>query len=930
LQPNGGMTPIDSMLDLLDHGCDGEPRWIALDAANAHDAASLVRVVAAEAERRGYLPLSADRFPTLAAQLPQEYRQRTFALLQTCRAPARPDPSVLVAAAAINARPHVLVTIAFSGDDTAGSFLSRSPTRAFGFDAEGAEIASSRAQPLMVREARSVYAPMTTAHAAPAVSPESLKHIARAESTLDLARRGRHEPAIRVVREAFASLLRRPDGIAACRAGVILGRLLLERGGPQAAERAFSDAASAVDRLSPTEAARARVWVALARTDAASLTDAESVLRAIKVSGAFQRAVDRRWTDAALARCLLWQKRAAEAVELCESGEPYDPGVDAADAFLVVHALATDARALLAVGRIFDAGQRARAAVEWADRSRDPLLDIVALTAHMRVLAAAGDAELVAERKGRALDLARQLHLPLRALRVRAIWADMLRRAGRTREAAAELRLLARASKAVPRLLRRSIEELRATRERPVASVGTDGVPFALALLRATRHDQDEGTATRAVLERFALEARVARVELQSAVGGVLSTAVATGRGLVPHLGQRSVEAGIAIGPECIEGAWEAAAPIRVGHRVLGVVCCRWPVGREPHPRAVEWLELVTTVVAPHVELFLVERTEAARAAVEIPELIGVSAAIADLRRGVARAASAPFAVLVEGESGVGKELVARAIHHLSARRERRFCDVNCAALPDDLVESELFGHAKGAFTGALVERPGLFEEANGGTLFLDELPDLSLRAQAKLLRVLQQGEIRRVGDSFSRRVDVRLITATNRPMTQEVAEGRFRQDLLYRLDVIRIRIPPLRERPEDVPVLARHFWSIAANRVGTRAVISHRVVAELARYHWPGNVRELQNVMSALAVAAPSHGAVRATLLPPAISGSVTVSSARLHEARQQFERRFIEVALARAGGSRTRAAAQLGISRQGLLKLMGRLGMAGKINEP
>jgi two-component system response regulator AtoC len=372
-----------------------------------------------------------------------------------------------------------------------------------------------------------------------------------------------------------------------------------------------------------------------------------------------------------------------------------------------------------------------------------------------------------------------------------------------------------------------------------------------------------------------------------------------------------------------VDAAWEIAGPVRAGRRLLGVVAARWPLGREPHPRASEWLEVVTAILAPRVELLLAERTEAVRTATAVPELIGVSAAMTDVRRTIARAASAPFAVLIEGESGAGKELVARAVHHLSARRDRRFCDVNCAALPDDLVESELFGHAKGAFTGAVVERAGLFEDAHGGTLFLDELPDLSLRAQAKLLRVLQQGEIRRVGESFSRRVDVRLVTATNRAMGQEVSEGRFRQDLLYRLDVIRIRIPALRERPEDIPVLVRHFWAIAAERAGTRSVLSHGAVAELARYHWPGNVRELQNVMAALAVAAPSRGIVRATLLPAAITGAVSVSSARLQDARQQFERRFVEVALARAGGSRTRAAAQLGISRQGLLKLMTRLGL-------
>jgi DNA-binding NtrC family response regulator len=484
------------------------------------------------------------------------------------------------------------------------------------------------------------------------------------------------------------------------------------------------------------------------------------------------------------------------------------------------------------------------------------------------------------------------------------------------------VRWLQRVVKAVPWTLRRAIEDLTAP-SRPVAVPAPDDTPLAVALLRATQDEHDDRTVTRILLDRFALDARAARVDFQSTAGGALSTLVTSGNGIAPGLGCRSLDAGIIIGPESVQGAWEIAAPVRTGRRLLGVIAARWPLGRDAHPRATEWLELATAILAPRVELLLAERSDAARATTEVPELIGASEGMTEVRRTVARAASAPFAVVIEGESGVGKELVARAVHSLSARRDRRFCDVNCAALPDDLVESELFGHAKGAYTGALVERAGLFEEANGGTLFLDELPDLSLRAQAKLLRVLQQGEIRRLGESFSRRVDVRLVTATNRVMAQEVSDGRFRQDLLYRLDVIRIRIPPLRERPEDVPVLARHFWITAAERTGTRSVLSHGVLAELARYHWPGNVRELQNVIAALAVAAPSRGIVRPTLLPAAITGAVSVSSARLQDARQQFERRFIEVALARAAGSRTRAAAQLGISRQGLLKLMARLGI-------
>jgi transcriptional regulator with PAS, ATPase and Fis domain len=296
---------------------------------------------------------------------------------------------------------------------------------------------------------------------------------------------------------------------------------------------------------------------------------------------------------------------------------------------------------------------------------------------------------------------------------------------------------------------------------------------------------------------------------------------------------------------------------------------------------------------------------------------------MAEVRRAIERAARAPFAVLIEGESGVGKELAARAVHQLSARRERRFCDVNGAALPDELLESELFGHVRGAFTGAVADKRGLFEEADGGTLFLDEVPDLSPRGQAKLLRVLQQQEVRRVGETFSRKVDVRLVTAANRDMRVEAAEGRFRPDLLYRLDVVRIRIPPLRERPEDVAVLAQHFWRASAARVDSAATLTHAVLSELARYPWPGNVRELQNVMAALAVAAPARGRVRASLLPAAITGSASVTSRRLADARAQFERRCVEVALARAAGSRTRAAAELGLSRQGLLKTMARLGL-------
>lgn len=304
-------------------------------------------------------------------------------------------------------------------------------------------------------------------------------------------------------------------------------------------------------------------------------------------------------------------------------------------------------------------------------------------------------------------------------------------------------------------------------------------------------------------------------------------------------------------------------------------------------------------------------------------ELLGVSTAIADVRVAIERAAHAPFAVLVEGESGSGKELVARMLHKLGARRDRPFCTLNCAALPEDLVESELFGHARGAFTGAASERRGVFEDAHGGTLFLDEIGELSARAQAKLLRAIQEGEIRRVGENVCRRVDVRLVTATNRDLRDEVAAGRFRADLLYRLDVVRIALPPLRQRKEDIPILAEHYWRDATSRIGSRASLGAATLAALSHYDWPGNIRELQNVLAALAVRCARRGIVPPTALPPHLAPVAAAESSRLDAARRQFDRAFIGAALARAGGQRTRAAEQLGLSRQGLAKLMARLGI-------
>jgi len=282
--------------------------------------------------------------------------------------------------------------------------------------------------------------------------------------------------------------------------------------------------------------------------------------------------------------------------------------------------------------------------------------------------------------------------------------------------------------------------------------------------------------------------------------------------------------------------------------------------------------------------------------------------------------------VLVEGESGTGKELVARALHRLSRRSSRRFCAINCAALTDDLVEAELFGFARGAFTGAVGNRAGLFEEADGGTLFLDEVSELSSRAQAKLLRALQEREIRRLGENAPRPVDVRIVSATNRPLADVVSRGAFREDLMFRLAVVRLRLPTLRERIEDVPLLAQFFWRQVSTDAGKRAMLGPDAVTALCKYNWPGNVRELQNVISGLMVAAPARGRVTSRhvsqiLGPP---GDATAGPAvPLDRARKTFERRAVAAALARHGGRRSAAARELGLSRQGLAKAIKRLGL-------
>jgi DNA-binding NtrC family response regulator len=370
-------------------------------------------------------------------------------------------------------------------------------------------------------------------------------------------------------------------------------------------------------------------------------------------------------------------------------------------------------------------------------------------------------------------------------------------------------------------------------------------------------------------------------------------------------------------------GGWHTAARHDRDDGAQVWVCARWPT-REHGAGVCELLSVFARLVAPRVAV-PAARTVGPSGLEDT--LVGDSVVMQDVRAQIALAARAPFPVLIRGESGCGKELAARAIHGLGARRHRRCAAINCAALPDDLIESELFGHVRGAFTGAAADRAGLFDEADGGTLFLDEVGELGARAQAKLLRVLQDGEVRRVGENHARRVDVRVIAATNVSLEDAVRRGNFRADLFYRLDVVRVRMPALRERREDIPGLARHFWHDCTARVGSRARLEGRALEVLARYDWPGNVRQLQNTLAALAVRVPARGRVGVDDLPPEVRrperDASDGSRGGLDAARREFEATYVRDALTRAGGRPSMAARDLGVTRQGLNKLVRRLGL-------
>jgi DNA-binding NtrC family response regulator len=310
-----------------------------------------------------------------------------------------------------------------------------------------------------------------------------------------------------------------------------------------------------------------------------------------------------------------------------------------------------------------------------------------------------------------------------------------------------------------------------------------------------------------------------------------------------------------------------------------------------------------------------------------IREIVGRSPAMLEVYKMVARVAASMSTVLVVGESGTGKELVARAIHNHSARSSGAFVAVNCTALTESLLESELFGHARGAFTGAVASKRGLFEEAQGGTLFLDEIGDINGKMQAQLLRVLQEGEIRRVGGSEPIRVDVRVVAATNRDLEDEVQKGRFREDLYFRINVVTIRLPPLRQRPEDIPLLVDHFLSKYAQREGRpESGVSADAMELLRQYGWLGNVRELENVVER-ALALSKSGIILPSDLPVEVRAGEgrppPLTAYNLVDDRPtlaELEQRYINLVLQQEGGNKKRAAEILGIDRRTLYRTLER----------
>jgi DNA-binding NtrC family response regulator len=776
-----------------------------------------------------------------------------------------------------------------------------------------------------------------------------------------LASRGRHADAERSLRRSAAMFERRGQLTAASDALLACADRVWHRGHPDEAWTLAERARGITERYGDSERAlMALSWLGRAALDRLDPDRSEAILRSCITAAAVGGHDDvRRIASVALARTLCWRGQAdAAALSLDDALRPLDterlvcarassPIIDVPLLRVLEHGSAI--RVHVARGLIEDGSAHIRALDQLPDNC-SPLVRLAASSIRVRWIASLGDARALTAQLADALRLSREASRPLEAVRLRCLASEALIRMGepqRARQFAGPLRhtsgrllppllaarlALARAAAdgrtdlaALSQLRRRGLTcpDTRPSKATTSPSLRSAMLEDVLEVLRVSQDGDDPARALQQVasLLRKRLSAAVVSIASPGATPAVVSAPDVPSVLLAST--RRVAESGVVLQREAIDYGTESAVPVRNGGGLVGALGCRWLPGAEvDHECSRQLLAAAAAAVSPCLRAFVESLTPSSPASAVDPDLLGTSEAIERVRRAIAQAAGAPFPVLIHGESGVGKELVARALHRASVRRGRPFCAVNCAALPDDLLEAELFGHVRGAFTGAVTDRRGLFEEADGGVLFLDEIGELSPRGQAKLLRVLQESEVRRIGEAGFRRIDVRIVTATNRALDVEVEGGRFRRDLFYRLDVLRIVVPPLRERAEDVPLLARALWKRAADHVGTRATLSDRTLAALSRYDWPGNVRELQNVMAVLAVTAPRRGTVGPSGLPASIARAALESEAvTLDDARRRFEERFVRAALARAGGHRGRAATELGLSRQGLAKLIGRL---------
>ncbi len=752
---------------------------------------------------------------------------------------------------------------------------------------------------------------------------------------------GRVAAAERDIRSSVAALVRRQDLPAAVQGFTALADAQLRRGRVGDARRLIDDARGwAESTADPAALGRLSLVLAAWHVHVGALGEAEAVARSVLAAALARDDAEQAVAAAVtLSRALFWQARFAPALDVIVR---LDDG-RRTDGEVVGLSIGT---AYAALGQSTDgapaAAARARAA---AQRLGDPAWQARAWLVSACTQLVAGDTASTRHDAAHAVARAHAAHDPLLALRARWIAAEAHRRDGRNGPAVRLLNRLQRVPRAsLPASLAARVSllgelvgggaaaavaarlaaatglpALTLFAPRPAAAPGAEPrLDDMLDIVSRLQDADDDAAALTAMCAAVRGQLQGLAVGVVVADGTAARVIAADGPRVDVAVAQRAMELGQLVTERPAAAGVGAGAPVRYAGRILGALVARWsPGAAPPADRVAAWLTMASALAAPAVAV-------AARSQPPLiaDELVGVSDAIAAVRQAVERAAPVSYPVLIEGESGSGKELVARALHRRGTRRDRAFVAVNCAAVPDDLMEAEFFGHARGAFTGAMIERAGVFEEAHGGTLFLDEVGELSPRAQAKLLRTVQEGEVRRVGENVSRRVDVRIVAATNRHLRQEVAAGRFRLDLLYRLDVVRITVPPLRERIADLPLLIERCWREATERVHSRAVLSAATMSALAGYRWPGNVRELQNVMAALAVRVPRRGIVTPSALPwGAVDDAAGI--ARLDAARRAFDARFVQAALVRAGGHRGRAARELGLSRQGLGKLLARLGI-------